>query len=80
MLSKYERLRCVSKTSLLSNHPKRPALMFVRGAHHRRCAREGLTLAMMPYEQEGLQAHLRGDYVLTSILYPQITPIIYDFG
>ena len=40
----------VCDKSLLSNHPKRPALIvFVRGAHHRRCAREGLTCFMMPY-------------------------------
>jgi hypothetical protein len=30
---------------------------FVRGAHHRRCAREGLTWLMMPYAQCKLQAH-----------------------
>ncbi len=30
---------------------------FVRGAHHRRCAREGLTGFMMPYAQGKLQAH-----------------------
>jgi hypothetical protein len=30
--------------SLLSNYPKTPArIVFLRGAHHRRCAREGLT-------------------------------------
>jgi len=43
MLSE-ERLRSV-KTSLLSNHPNAGANHFVRGAHHRRCAREGLTAA-----------------------------------
>ena len=46
------------ETNLLSNHPKRPALIvFVRGAHHRRCAREGLTGRMMPHVQGKLQAH-----------------------
>src|SRR5690349_16258844 len=29
--------------------PNASADRFVRGAHHRRCAREGLTAAMMPY-------------------------------
>ena len=29
---------------------------FVRGAHHRRCAREGLTGFMMPYVRGKLQA------------------------
>ena len=44
------------ETSLLSNHPKRPALIvFVRGAHHRRCAREGLIGLMMPYYGPKLQ-------------------------
>jgi len=28
---------------------------FLRGAHHRRCAREGLTGLMMPYKQGPLQ-------------------------
>jgi hypothetical protein len=47
----------VCDTSLLSNHPKRPSAdCFVRGAHHRRCAREGLTELMMPYLQGKLQA------------------------
>ncbi len=49
----------VCKTSLLSNHPKRPALRFVRGAHHRRCAREGLTWFIMPYGEAAWQAHFR---------------------
>ena len=37
--------RAASKceTSLLSNYPNASADRFVRGAHHRRCAREGLT-------------------------------------
>jgi hypothetical protein len=37
--------RAASKceTSLLSNYPNASANHFVRGAHHRRCAREGLT-------------------------------------
>jgi hypothetical protein len=34
---------------LLSNDPNAGANSFVRGAHHRRCAREGLTCIMMPY-------------------------------
>jgi len=29
----------------------------MRGAHHRRCAREGLTAAIMPYGQGQWQAH-----------------------
>jgi hypothetical protein len=29
---------------------------FVRGAHHRRCAREGLTAVMMPHVLGKLQA------------------------
>jgi hypothetical protein len=29
--------------SLLSNYPNANANFFLRGAHHRRCAREGLT-------------------------------------
>jgi urease beta subunit len=36
------------------------AYHFVRGAHHRRCAREGLTGFMMPYAQGKLQAHWPG--------------------
>jgi hypothetical protein len=37
---------------------------FVRGAHHRRCAREGLTGFMMPYVQGKLQVSI--DYLLPS--------------
>jgi hypothetical protein len=33
---------------------------FVRGAHHRRCAREGLTGFMMPHAQGKLQANRTG--------------------
>ena len=43
-----------SKTSS-ANH-------FVRGAHHRRCAREGLTGHMMPYVQGKLQADWAGGW------------------
>ena len=35
------------------------AELFMRGAHHRRCAREGLTGAMMPYGYALLQARER---------------------
>ena len=32
------------KISLLSYYPKRRRKIFMRGAHHRRCAREGLSV------------------------------------
>ena len=35
---------------------ERPALLLVRRAHHRRCAREGLTEPMMPYKVARMQA------------------------
>src|SRR5260370_14975750 len=38
---------------LLSNDPNAGANSFVRGAHHRRCAREGLTCIIMPYFRAG---------------------------
>ena len=50
--------RAASKceTSQLSNFQNAGADRFVRGAHHRRCAREGLTAPMMPYGYALLQA------------------------
>ena len=39
--------KCENKPAL--ELPNASAYRFVRGAHHRRCAREGLTGAMMPY-------------------------------
>jgi hypothetical protein len=47
MLSKRAASKC--ETSPLSNFQNASADRLVRGAHHRRCAREGLTAAMMPY-------------------------------
>jgi len=50
--------RAASKceTSLLSNFPNASANRFMRGAHHRRCAREGLTGSMMPHRSGYMQA------------------------
>jgi putative transcriptional regulator len=50
------RAASLCETSPLSNHPNAGAYRFLRGAHHRRCAREGLTEPMMPHVQYKLQA------------------------
>ena len=55
-----ERLRNV-KTSLLSNYPNASANRFVRGAHHRRCAREGLTGAYDALRDTPVARRLRRD-------------------
>ena len=46
-------------TSLLSKIQTSGADRFVRGAHHRRCAREGLTVTMMPEWANGCKPHRR---------------------
>jgi len=50
-----ERLRSVKQANSRTSK-NAGADRFVRWAHHRRCAREGLTAAMMPYGCGLLQA------------------------
>ncbi len=52
MLSKKERLLKL-KSACSRTIPNAGANSFMRGAHHRRCAREGLTGNMMPYLRAG---------------------------
>src|SRR6185295_20126841 len=47
MLSKGAASECENKPAL--ELPNASADQFMRGAHHRRCAREGLTAAIMPH-------------------------------
>ena len=57
-----ERLQKCNKQNLLSTIQTSGANRFVRGAHHRRCAREGLTWPMMPQIQPKLQVSgFKGD-------------------
>jgi hypothetical protein len=51
-----ERLRSVKQANSRTSK-NASADRFVRGAHHRRCAREGLTEPMMPYVGSKLQTH-----------------------